>query len=266
MNAADLARLEVARRAYDAAQPSAAEVQTGVRRARLALRRAKPRRTWIIKGLVFVVLALGSLAYAKPHALAELIEDTLPGGGAAARKPGPRLEAALTPPLQPARNERATAKPAVGAKPELIASRPVDEKPELAAAPTSDVARQRASASAPVKASRAPSRAQPLSAAKAPELAPVRPSSESPTEVSNWGRVGQALARGDEAEALSALGELSANDDPRTRDKADLGRAQLFMAHGNHDEACALARALSNRRAGSRIERQAQVLLKSCAR
>ena len=39
MNAADLARLDVAKRAYKAAQPSASEVQSGVRRARLSLLR-----------------------------------------------------------------------------------------------------------------------------------------------------------------------------------------------------------------------------------
>ena len=74
------------------------------------------------------------------------------------------------------------------------------------------------------------------------------------------------MARGDEAGALSALGKLSESDDARTRDKADLGRAQLLMAHGNRDQACALARSLTRRRAGGHIERQAAMLLKDCAR
>ena len=85
MNAADLARLEVAKRAYQAVQPSATEVQTGVRRARLSLLRAKSRRSWFSKGLVFVVLAVGSLAYAKPHALGELVERALPHVDAGAK-------------------------------------------------------------------------------------------------------------------------------------------------------------------------------------
>ena len=84
--------------------------------------------------------------------------------------------------------------------------------------------------------------------------------------LSDWGRVGQALARGDEARALAALSALSESDDARTRDKADLGRAQLLMSHGNRDQGCALARSLTNRRAGSHIEREAQVLLQSCTR
>ncbi|MES1186681.1 MAG: hypothetical protein ABUL60_22900 [Myxococcales bacterium] len=74
------------------------------------------------------------------------------------------------------------------------------------------------------------------------------------------------MARGDSAEALSALSELADSDDPSTRDKADLGRAQLLMAHGEPEQACALARSLTHRRAGGRIERQAQLLLKDCAR
>src|SRR4051812_9499577 len=96
MNTADLARLEVAKRAYKAAQPDATEVQTGVRRARLSLRRAKSRRNWFGKGLVLVVLAVGSLAYAKPHALGELVENlTRPAG--AGGKQGGRAGTAPTP-------------------------------------------------------------------------------------------------------------------------------------------------------------------------
>jgi len=97
-------------------------------------------------------------------------------------------------------------------------------------------------------------------------VATPEPDTQDATAVSDWGRVGQALARGDETQALATLGELSHSDDQRTRDKADIGRAQLLMAHGNRDQACALARALTNRRAGSRIERQAQALLTSCTR
>jgi hypothetical protein len=38
----------------------------------------------------------------------------------------------------------------------------------------------------------------------------------------------------------------------------------LLMAQGNREAACSLARALTHRRAGGRIERQALALLKSC--
>jgi hypothetical protein len=83
-------------------------------------------------------------------------------------------------------------------------------------------------------------------------------------QLSDWGRVGQALAHGDDAAALSALQELAQSDDARTRDKADLGRAQLLLAHGNLEQGCSLARNLTHRRAGGRIERQALLLLKRC--
>jgi len=92
------------------------------------------------------------------------------------------------------------------------------------------------------------------------------PGNGSKAVVSNWGRVGQALANGDEQSALHALAALSESRDERTRDKADLGRAQLLMANGNQDLACSLARSLTHRRAGSRIERQAQSLLRDCPR
>jgi hypothetical protein len=82
--------------------------------------------------------------------------------------------------------------------------------------------------------------------------------------VSDWGRVGQALASGDEAGALSALGRLSESEDPHTRDKADLGRAQLQMANGDRAAACSLARAVTRRHAGNHLERQARQLLERC--
>jgi hypothetical protein len=74
------------------------------------------------------------------------------------------------------------------------------------------------------------------------------------------------LAEGDDGAALSTLEQLAESDDASTRDKADLGRAQLFMAHGNEPQACELARSLAGRHPGARIERQAKVLLKSCTR
>ena len=250
MNAADLARLDLAKRAYQAAQPSASEVQSGVRRARLSLRRPKPRRIWLIKGLVFVVLAAGSLAYAKPHALAELVQQVLPQGDHGAVKHGVRLGAPVVPePTKVALKSNA----AHSIETSAVVVEPVDK----ARADAASASKRTALA--------------PHAAKAVPERPSVRPApspaeAEATEAVSDWGRVGQALARGDEAKALSALNELSESDDQRTRDKADLGRAQLLMAHGNSNSACSLARSLTTRRAGSHIERQAQVLLKSCTR
>jgi hypothetical protein len=272
MNAADLARLTLAKRAFKATQPSAAEVQTGVRRARLALGRAKPRHRWFSKGLVFVVLAVGSLAYAKPQALGELVDNVRPREAAgptkrlargSAREP---VEAAL-------RLER-----------EKVARRALDTAAPASAVPTPAERPSRVVGAASAGAVAAPTlKATAASVAVLPNALPPTASlahqraasaaggteaaaGAATSVVSDWGRVGQALARGDDSGALAALNGLAESDDQRTRDKADLGRAQLLMAHGNPEKACSLARSLTQRRAGGRIERQAQLLLKSCRR
>jgi hypothetical protein len=297
MNATDLARLELAKRAFQATQPGDAEVQTGVRRARLALDRPKPRSRWFSKGLVFVVLAVGSLAYAKPQALGELVEKVLPRDAANAGKHlagGPAstpVEAAVrldgvTPTGHHARGAGASANSAPTRDDSQTGTSAIAE---AAAASAAEAAAAPPSAAEAPRDARAPStsgqaQVQALNGAVAAAVPATGPrskrpaaganaagSSESPAgtptiAVSDWGRVGQALARGDDSAALAALDGLSESDDQRTRDKADLGRAQLLMAHGDQDKACSLARSLTHRRAGGRIERQAQLLLKSCGR
>jgi hypothetical protein len=238
MSAADLARFELAKRAYQATQPTAAEVQTGVRRARLARRR--PRRNWFSKGLVLVVLAVGGMAYAKPHAIGELIERALPSHDADS-------------------SQRAHQRPAPAPKPAIPSVH--------AAIPAPSAAPNAEPPTAPKDAPKPMRRAVVGKHSEGARLAPASPvGGSAEAGVSDWGRVGRALARGDDASALSALGQLSESDDRSTRDKADLGRAQLFMAHGQSEQACALLRALLSRGVGARIERQAQASLKSCAR
>jgi len=238
MSAADLARFELAKRAYQATQPTAAEVQTGVRRARLARRR--PRRNWFSKGLVLVVLAVGGMAYAKPHAVGELVERVLPSHDADSSK---RAHQRPAPPPTPAIPAVHAAIPA----PAPNAGPPIGPKNAPKPAPRAVVGKHAEGAR--------------LAPAPAPSIG-----GSPEAGVSDWGRVGRALARGDDESALSALRQLSESDDRSTRDKADLGRAQLFMAHGQSEQACALLRSLLNRGASARIERQAQASLKSCAR
>jgi hypothetical protein len=276
VNAADLARLEIAKRAYTAAQPNATEVQTGVRRARLSLRRVMSRRTWFGKGLVLVVLAVGSLAYAKPHALGELVENLSHTGGAGSVKRGGNGVSVASPAASPVTTSSSKAAaaavataPSLDAPPQAIEPalhEPPEPAPRAVSATTPSAASKRTSE---VAASAVKSSASSAHVAASPVSAAAGQGSQAPPSsaaVSDWGRVAQALASGDETKALSALSELSESDDQRTRDKADLGRAQLFMAHGDSDKGCALVRSLSNRRAGSHIERQAQLLLKSCTR
>jgi hypothetical protein len=283
VNAQDLARLELAKRAYQAAQPSSREIQTGVRRTRLWLQRPKARRNWFSKGLVMVVLAVGSLAYARPQALSELVTNMLPVVPTAHEKSshGSSLAAASEPKLEqePKAPAAAAALPVAaalghGSAPAHAAlghgSAPAHAALGDGSAPAD--AAQLALLSAPsnkgVARGAAPSPNGPSRVARGASspragLEAASAGSEPETE---WGRVGRALARGDETSALSALTELSQSDNQLTRDKADLGRAQLLMAGGNADEACAIARSLTHRRAGSRIERQALLLLKSCQR
>ncbi len=261
MNAADLARLERALRAYKAAQPTDNEIQTGVRRARLSLGRPKPRRAWFSKGLVFVALAIGSLAYAKPHALGELLENVLPRDDAGGAKRGVGAAALSLPTETPTRatvhdTHRVAATDAAAANgiPAANGAAAAIPSPVAVALPVAAV----------VDEAKPTKKLQPSSTSVAVQAAAEAP--DAAVAVSDWGRVGQALASGDETQALAALAELSASDDQGTRNKADIGRAQLLMAHGDRNRACALARSLTNRRAGTRIERQAQTLLRSCAR
>jgi len=251
MSSADLARLELAKRAYRATEPSAAEVQRGVRKARLALRRPRQRRAWFSKTLVAVVLAMGGLAYAKPQALGELVTSALER-----RKPTPPKRAA-------AGGVAVTPQPVVAKMSPPAVAVPMREAPVPVPAEPMQPAAQPGKSNA-TKAKAKPAPGTPAVPTKVEPSADGGGAQES--VASDWGRVGAALARGDETRALAALNELAESDDQRTRDKADLGRAQLFMAHGNREQACSTARSLTNRRAGSRIERQAQVLLKSCQR
>ena len=287
---ADAARLELAKRAFQASQPSSAEVQTGVRRARLALDRAKPRRRWFSKGLVFVVLAVGSLAYAKPQALGELVEKVRPHEAAGA---GKRLRLVRGPTFEPVETALRVGKVEPGPRHALdpsamaldpsaiaVAPSPTESSTEASRGIEAVAASQEKSESLATKPSppkKTPSAVLPATAgpwnasrsqgraASATGVTEAMASTPT-TVVSDWGRVGQALARGDDSGALAALNGLAESDDSRTRDNADLGRAQLLMAHGNPEKACALARSLTHRRAGGRIERQAQLILKSCGR
>jgi hypothetical protein len=264
MNAADLARLEVAKRAYRAVEPSAAEVQRAVRKARLALRRPRPRRAWLGKTLVTVVLAMGGLAYANPHTLERWVEDTLrsskhpsrPSGGMSAAAPNvesPKLPGTVPP-----------------TAPSPMTETPLVPVPEATAQGPAETAPAGPGTAATTRTVRPAQRRAPAPVAPSDDVTSTGGSEQRPPApvdvASPWGHVGTALASGDEQSALHALKELSRSEDPRTRDKADLGRAQLLMASGQRDQACSLARSLTNRRAGGRIERQALVLLKSCTR
>lgn len=266
MNASDLARLELAKRAFLAAQPRASEVQAGVRRARLGLRRPKRRRSWFGKGLVLVVLAVSGLAYAKPHAVSEALSALLERAKTARAAAG-LGHIALTPSsdagpaaLTPARSQaRSPAESASLAEATPAPSMHVVED----AAPTSASPAQAAPTETKLGAAEAHA-ARP--AVRGSAASTHQAASRTEPVVSEWGRVGQALARGDEARALTLLGELAESDEPRTRDNADLGRARLLLSHGESARACAIARELSAHAVSSNVRHQAELVRGACER
>ncbi len=269
MNASYLARLEVAKRAFRATEPNATEVQRGVRRARLALQRPRSRRRWFSKGAVMLVLAVGGLAYAKPQALSEFVGSALESHRAASKHGTVLGAAALTLPKDPAASGASQHEPGPALSPPAAApalalvAKPAQAEPAHAALKTTDTAR---AAAAPVVDASASRQSQASASVPAPKVRTGASTAEAaaPVAISDWGRVAQALAQGDETQALSALNTLSESTDQRTRDKADLGRAQLLLANGDREAACVLARYLTHRHAGSRIDRQAQAILNSC--
>lgn len=275
MNPADLARLELAKRAYRAAEPRNLEVRHAVRKLRLALRKPPERRIWFTKTLVVVVLAVGSLAYAKPQVLGEFVARALrvlpsPHG----RAPGPAAPTVTPVPraAESARAQAGSSHAASGATLHPAAGAPAaEQRPSELLRPSLSAPKgqtQRAAVPSPERA-RSSGPAQQLPRG---ERSMAKPSSSDPGHAgasapgSDWGRVGAALARGDETLALAVLDQLAESGDPRTRDNADLGRAQLLLSSGDSEGACRVARSLTNRGAGARVARQAQALSKNCER
>jgi hypothetical protein len=251
MNAADLARLKLAQRAFRATEPSEGEVQTGVRRARLGLRRRKSQKRWLGKGLVLVVLAVGGLAFAKPQVLGQLLSQV----GRSA--PAPEQRSATPAGAAPLATQLAPSKQHPGA--DAQRERGEDEG-ALAATLQQEGEQQPAPPSAELRVA-APRSASAAARTPAASASAARPSGPGET---TWGRVGRALSEGDEARALSLLAELSESAEQSTRDKADLGRAQLLMSRGNRDGACSLARELVERGANGSIARKARELFEGC--
>lgn len=270
MSPSDRERLELAKRAYQATKPSAVEVQIGVRRARLALRRPKTRRSWLSRGLVLVVLALGSLAYAKPQAMRDFADELGQVSLGGAHRGGGKPLAASAVEREPVL--RTAAVPAPSAPAKLL---PVNETAVEHAPPGKRSAAESEPSALASERSKTSSagRARPVAASKsaaASGLARSRDTASAPASgamaITDWGRVGRALAEGDQAGALSALDQLSRSEQQSTRDKADLGRAQLLLAQGEERRACDIAQALAARPVEASIARQAAGLLKNCSR
>ncbi len=296
MNAPKPTQLSLMQRAYRAAEPNVAEVQAGVRRARLALRQPRRARTGRGKPLMLLVLGLSGMAYAYPSALRELVEHAAPvlphDGRSASHTIGAHPAPAVEQRTKSARPLTGAAAPGTGANPTpAVAANPTPGAANALApvsAPDSNEAALPAPGAAKVVAEHEPASQAEQSASSArprngaasgaagtqakmadsasrASRGKASPASKGQT-ASQWGSVRRALVQGDEQAALTALGSLARSEDPQTRDKAKLGRAQLLMARGEQTQACSIARELNEHGTDARIERQAQGLLKSCTR
>ncbi len=290
MSDSDFRRLQMAARAYRAAQPTDLEVEQGVRRALTVMRRSsRPRRhPGVGTTLAMGILAFATLSYARPGEMAawfkslfstrsEAAETRVAKRGAGtAEAPQALPSAAAT----DTTNRLALAAPAGAAAAAASAG-------ELAAGarPTTAEAGSVTSGSAPgAVVERSP---QPRGGATAAvgslatrgteQVAPAHGStalaSQTPkrhaaqSRRATWAEVSTALAKNDSEGALRALGDLAQHGDSATRAKAELGLAQLYFAHGNRVKACGIARSLVGRsEVSKRIQERAQGLLADCGR
>ncbi len=77
-----------------------------------------------------------------------------------------------------------------------------------------------------------------------------------------WSRAAEALRANDTTRAREALGELSASSDPKTRDAADLARAQLDVAEGRGASAERVFERIASQGATEQLRAQAERALR----
>jgi hypothetical protein len=202
----DQARLDIAYRAWKAAAPTEAQVEAGARRVAAALRRAPARRRSKLVAMLVGASALGAaLAYAAAGPIGTLLrgEPPAPGPAAAARNPE-RVVTLPSPPPKTAPVPLAEPAHDDAAGVPRVGFRPAEREPG-APVPRAGVAQKR---------------------------------NANPPDAASWHEVDQALARGDDRAARTALAGLDkqASDD-NTRAKSRLGLAQLALARGDCEEA-----------------------------
>jgi hypothetical protein len=239
VNRDDLERLNLAYRAWKAAAPTEGDIEAGARRVANALahrpRRRRPsRRVALAAAAVSLVAAL---AYAASGPVRAVFRGERASSGSTVAAPGQGRVGTL--PSPPPRT------PALGAD---------------ATAQTTDEAR-----SAPSSGGSAAAPRTRTAAAGAPSQ---HPHEARASQAPSWRRVDDALARGDESAAESALGdlELRANDDD-TRAKSRLGLAQLALGRHDCDGARRYARAvLTLSGAEPRHLERARAILARCSK
>jgi hypothetical protein len=228
--------LRLARRAWQADQPSEEQIEAAVRRVarRIRLRRATRRSRGPSLLVAFAVVALGALAYAAAHRTSSQQSRKpapAPTVQAPSAVPGPALES----PEQTAH----------AGEPETLSLESVAEQ----------------SAGLPGGARR------PAGSRVAREVAapPEAEEGEAEEPSSSWREVDDALGAKDDARAARALSELAAADDPTTRIKARLGLAQLAASRGNCERARDLAQGiLAEPNLDAVLARRAERILGQC--
>lgn len=247
----DAMRWRLVERAYRAAKPSDEEVEAGVRRALGRLRRSQQRRrSRLVPIVAIAVLALGTLAYAKPGGVATVLSTLMEA--VRIRRASPSLQAPL--PRSRAEEEaplprsEASSVPGERAAPERAALETMSEAPPVAPERAKVAEREAAS---------------PASRNKEKTAQSAEPKSLEP----GWAAVKSALDAGDTERAFQALHQLGKSESPKTRAKAAFGRAQLLWARGDSDAACRIAESLSNAPdIDERTRQRANALIANCPR
>ena len=231
----DQARLDIAYQAWKAAAPTEEQVEAGARRVAAALGRAPARRRARLVPMAVGATALcAALAYAAAGPLGTLWrgEQPAPSPAAEAKKPERVVTLPSPPPKTP---------------PTPLAEPPHDD--------TAGVSR-----AGDRLAPRGP--ASPVSRAGA-----VQGRHAKGAGAASWHEVDQALARGDDRAARTALAGLDqqATDDD-TRAKSRIGLAQLALARGDCQEARRFAlSALTLAGADPKYHQRARDLAERCA-
>jgi hypothetical protein len=226
----DQARLDIAYAAWRAAAPADAQVEAGARRVAAALERTPVRRRWKLVPMLVGATALGAaLAYAASGPLGSLLGVEPPAPSSAARAKTP--ERVVTLPSPPPR-----------AVPAPLGEAPRDEAADVP------------------QGSGAPP-ALPTSRAGA-----TRKLNSKASDAASWHAVDQALARGDERAAQTALAGLDTEaSDDATRAKSRLGLAQLALGRGDCDQARRFALSvLALADADAKVQQRARDLVARC--
>jgi hypothetical protein len=227
----DVARLQLARRAWHATAPTEQQISAGVKRAERSIcaggrRRSSTRR---VVSLVLATLVLGAaLAYAAQAVLHRVPPSSpkLPQG-VGARTPFPTSEPAA-PPGGPQTRPRHRLGTPPRSTPDTI-QHATSSPPRTSPLALGQVPKPGGAAPAPAHQS-SPTKNADAPGGSATASGPAHAVAESDP---SWQAVDEALVAGDDTRAERILHALSSSGDVATRAKAKLGLAQLAARQGD---------------------------------